>query len=320
MVSCAGKGDSHIVASYDNGVLPIPVMLPVSDSIGSKFPTVASHTRVDELVMDKLRKVGVVPSEVCTDSEFLRRVSLDLTGTLPTPDEVVRFTSDSSPDKRSAKIDELLKSPGYDAWWATKLCDYTGNSPRTVNLGGNINKNAGDVSRQWYQWLYKRVGENMPYDQIAAGIIMATSRSSPEQSYKDYAVEADSYFRADHPADYANHPTLAYFWQRRTVAQPTEKALAFTHTFMGVRLECAQCHKHPFDRWTKHDFEQFSAFFAPIAFNPGPQKGGKDSEEISYQSVSKDIKDKVTKEVEEQSPDTKDDPKKSQQLQQKAAQ
>jgi hypothetical protein len=317
LISCAGKGDSHIVASYDNGVVPVPVMLPVS--IGSKYPPVATRTRVDELVVDKLRKVGIVPSEVCTDSEFLRRVSLDLTGTLPTPDEVLRFTSDSSPNKRSAKIDELLKSPGYDAWWATRLCDYTGDSPRTVNLGGNINKNAGDVSRQWYQWLFKRVSENMPYDQIAAGIIMATSRSSPQQSYKDYTAEADSYFRADHPADYADHPTLAYFWQRRTVAQPTEKALAFTHTFLGVRLECAQCHKHPFDRWTKRDFEQFSAFFAPIVFNQGPKgKDAKDSQEVSYQSVSKDIKDKVTKEVEEKSPDTKDDPKKAQQLQQKA--
>jgi hypothetical protein len=133
LVSCVGKGDSHIVASYDNGVLPIPVMLPVSDSVGPSFPPVVTRTHVDELVVDKLRKVGIVPSEVCTDAEFLRRVSLDLTGTLPTPDEVVRFTSDPSPEKRSAKIDELLKGPAYAAWWATKLCDYTGNGPRTVN-------------------------------------------------------------------------------------------------------------------------------------------------------------------------------------------
>ncbi len=319
LVSCAGKGDNHIVAFYDNGVLPVPVMLPVSDSIGPGFPPVATATKVDELVVNKLRKVGIVPSDVCTDPEFLRRVSLDLTGTLPTPDEVVRFTGDSSPGKRAAKIDELLKSPGYAAWWTTRLCDYTGDSPRTVNLGGNINRNAGDASRQWYQWLFKRVSDNMPYDQIAAGIVLATSRSSPEQSYKDYTTEMDSYFRADHPADYADHPTLAYYWQRRTVAQPTEKALAFTHTFLGVRLECAQCHKHPFDRWTKRDFEQFSAFFSPIAFNPGPQtKDNKNSEQISYQSVTTEIKDKITKEVEEQSPESKDDPKKAQQLQQKA--
>jgi hypothetical protein len=159
----------------------------------------------------------------------------------------------------------------------------------------------------------------MPYDQIAAGIILATSRSSPEQSYKDYTLEMDSYFRGDHPADFAEHPTLPYFWERRTTIMPTEKALAFTHTFLGVRLECAQCHKHPFDRWTKRDFEQFSAFFAPIVYNPRPpSKDAKDAQEVSYQSLSKEIRDQVTRKVEEDpSPDAKD-PKKSQQIEQKA--
>ena len=71
----------------------------------------------------------------------------------------------------------------------------------------------------------------------------------------------DSYFRSNDPANFANHPTLPYFWQRRNVAVAEEKALAFSHTFLGVRLECAQCHKHPFDRWTKNDFKQFTAFF-----------------------------------------------------------
>src|SRR5665213_1053002 len=83
LVACTGKGDTHIVASYDNGVVPIPVMLPVSQFAGSHFPSVTASTRIDELVITKLRKVGIIPSGICTDAEFLRRVSLDLTGTLP---------------------------------------------------------------------------------------------------------------------------------------------------------------------------------------------------------------------------------------------
>ena len=82
-------------------------------------------------------------------------------------------------------------------WWTTKFCDYTGNSPRQLNFGGNINRNPGEVSRQWYDWIYKRVAENTPYDKMVADIVLATSRSSPDQSYKDYALEMDSYFRVE---------------------------------------------------------------------------------------------------------------------------
>ncbi len=130
LVTATGKGDSHIIASYDNGVLPIPVMLPVSNFASGAFPAGAPRDKVDELVLNKLHKMGIVPSDVCTDEEFLRRVSLDLTGTLPTPQQVVAFLDDHSTSKRSAKIDELLNSPAYAAWWATRFSDYTGNDSR----------------------------------------------------------------------------------------------------------------------------------------------------------------------------------------------
>jgi len=111
LISCTGKGDSHIVASYDNGVAPIPVMLPVSEFAGGNFPAIAARTKVDELVLNKLRKVGVIPSEICTDADFLRRVSIDLTGTLPTPDEITRFLAETSAGKRSAKIEQTASVP-----------------------------------------------------------------------------------------------------------------------------------------------------------------------------------------------------------------
>lgn len=300
LVTCAGKGDSHIVASYDNGVVPVPVMLPVSDLNGAKFPAVATHTKIDELVVNKLRKMGIAPSPVCTDAEFLRRVSLDLTGTLPTPDEVTKFIADPSSNKRSAKVEELLNTPAYAAWWTTKFCDYTGNSPRELNIGGNFNRNPGEMSRQWYDWIYKRVANNVPYDQVVADIVLAMSRTSAEQDYRDYSVAMDAYFRSEHPESYADHPTLPYFWQRRNVQLPQDKALAFSHAFMGVKLECAQCHKHPFDRWTKQDFAQFTAFFTPITNGARPPMKG---EEVTYQSLTKELTEKATAEVEGKPPE-----------------
>ena len=83
-VKIVGKGDSHVVAFYDNGVLPLPVMLPVSDQVGTKYPKVKASTPIDKAIATKLQKVGIVPSEIATDQEFLRRVTLDVTGTLPT--------------------------------------------------------------------------------------------------------------------------------------------------------------------------------------------------------------------------------------------
>ena len=85
-----------------------------------------------------------------------------------------------------------------------------------------------------------------------------------------------SYFRKEHPADFAQRETMPWFWMRQNVVKPEEKALAFAHTFLGVRIECAQCHKHPFDQWTKTDFEQFQAFFSGVA--AGGTKGGEGDE------------------------------------------
>ncbi len=226
-------------------------------------------TEVDRLIVEKLRKLGIVPSEVCTDEEFLRRVSLDMTGTLPTPEEVRAFQADNDPDKRARKIDELLERPTYAAWWTNRLCDVLGNS------GGNFQgQNGGnDYARLWYEWMYRRIAENMPYDELIAGIVLASSRE-PDQDYEEYAAEMSSYFRKDDPADFAERDTMPYFWARRNLRQPEEKALGFSYAFLGVRLECSQCHKHPFDQWTQQDFQQFQAFFEPIRYGASSDSAG----------------------------------------------
>jgi len=324
LVTSKEKGDTHIVAFYDNGVEPVPVMLPVSTK---PFPSISTHTKVDELIVQKLRKAGIVPSDVATDAEFLRRVSLDVTGTLPAPKEIEAFLADKSKDKRTKKIDELLSRPAYAGWWATKLCDFTGNSPRQINnvLQGGKNLN-GTMSRQWYDWIYKRIADNAPYDEMAAGIILATSRSSPTQTFQQYVEEMGSYFRQDHPADFTARPNMPYYWQRRNLQKPEEKSLAFAHTFLGVRIECAECHKHPFDQWTKTDFAQFKEFFTGVAYGPrndqkGPNKAAPNTvanaadaqvpAEMTYASLQKEIKEKVTASLSGQ----EIDPKKNQEQQ-----
>ena len=267
VVESKGVGDTHIVVFYDNGVVCVPVLRPVSNLAGDPYPPVATPTRIDELVVARLKKLSIVPSAVCSDEEFLRRVSLDLTGTLPTSAEVLAFTTDTATDKRRTKIDELLGRPTYAAWWATRLGDWTGNGEATGPVGGEQGLRRR-FSEQWYRWLHRRLAENVPYDQIVAGIVLATSRR-PEQSFEDYCAEMSSYFRKDKPADFAARETMPFFWSRRALGPSEEKARAFAYSFLGVRLECAQCHKHPFDQWTKQDFDQFAAFFSGVKYGAG---------------------------------------------------
>ncbi|MFO0902099.1 MAG: DUF1549 and DUF1553 domain-containing protein [Pirellulales bacterium] len=256
-------GDTHVVVFYDNAVVPIPVLRPVSDKVGAKYPAVAAPTKVDELVVEKLRKLGIVPSDACTDAEFLRRVSLDLTGTLPSAADVEKFLQSTSPNKRAEKIDELLETPAYAAWWTTKLCDFTGNNDRQLNNVNNVATNA--ASQGWYDWIYKRVADNAPYDKIAEGIILGQSRK-PEQSYTDYCREMSELYRPGSDGQFADQPSMPYYWARQNIRQTEDKAIAFAYSFMGVRIQCAQCHKHPFDQWSKEDFDQFKPFFAYVRF------------------------------------------------------
>jgi hypothetical protein len=264
VVECVTKGDTHIVAFYDNGVTPVSAMFPVSDYVGPNYPEVATPTRVDQLIVNKLKKLGITPSEVCTDAEFLRRASLDVTGTLPTPKEIEAFLKDSSPDKRKKKIDELLERPGYAAWWTTKLCDVTGQSLNQLVEQSALYQRA--MFKAWYDWLYTRVERNVAYDKIVEGIVLAKGRD-PGQSYEDYTKQMASLARGDGAEDFSKRETMPFYWMRRNVQKAEEKSLNFAYAFLGVRMQCAECHKHPFDQWTQQDFQQFTAFFTPVQYN-----------------------------------------------------
>ncbi|MBI1313337.1 DUF1549 domain-containing protein [bacterium] len=261
VVTSKDRGDTHIVAFYDHAVSVAQVLTPVSDQVGEKYPDIETPTRIDELIVAKLRRLGIVPAPLCTDTEFLRRISLDMTGTLPTPQEVKAFVAGTLPDKRLRKIDELLERPTYTARWATKLCEITGNSPRHFE----DNAPPAEYARNWYEWIARRVRENVPYDKLVAGIVLGRSRESSE-SYEDYVTQESAYYRTDSPDDFTARETMPYYWAKRTSRMPEERALNFSYAFLGVRIECAQCHKHPFDRWTQDDFRHFTAFFEPIGY------------------------------------------------------
>src|SRR5206468_4786787 len=179
----------------------------------------------------------IVPAELCSDAEFLRRLSLDMTGTLPTPQEIEAFVADASSDKRTIKIEELLARPTYVARWTTKLCEITGNSPRHFQDQAPPE----EYSRNWYEWIARRVSKNVPYDELVAGIVLGRSRR-PGQSYQDYIAEQSAYYRAEDPTDFAARETMPYYWAKHNTRMPEERALNFGYAFLGVRIECAQCH------------------------------------------------------------------------------
>ncbi len=276
LVTSTDPGDTHVVISYDSAVVPVPVIRPVSKLVGSKYPETPTPTKVDELVVSKLSKLGVVQSDLCTDAEFLRRVSLDLTGTLPTAAEAEAFLNNPSPNKRSEKIEELLSTPAYAAWWTTKLCDWTGNNDTQLNNVGM----RGKTAQEWYDWIYKRVAENVSYDEIVEDIVLATSRE-PGQSYTEYCESMSELYREGSEKTFADRPSMPYYWARTNLRQPEEKAIGFAYTFLGIRIQCAQCHKHPFDQWSKDDFDAFKGFFTRITLSRnGAGQARKEYDEI----------------------------------------
>ena len=266
LVGSTGAGDTHIISFYDNAVFSCRLLLPVSDRTGPDCPPALAPTRIDELVVAKLSKLGVVPAELSSDEEFLRRVSLDMIGTLPTAGDVTTFVKDPSSDKRSKKIDELLETPAYAQWWTVRLSDLTGSNAQYLGTT-DVNRPAAE---QWNAWLHRRLDENIGWDRISAGIILAKSRR-PAQTYEEYTWEQSSYLRTKSPADFTSLDNpMHYYWFRNNNQEPTDRALSVGYVFLGVRLQCAQCHKHPFDQWSKDDFDKFTQFFTRIQMGIAP--------------------------------------------------
>lgn len=268
-VSAVRPGDTALVVSYRGQIRAIRILVPVELAAGFVYPHLQESNFVDREVFAKLRQLNIVPSDLSEDAEFLRRVTIDTIGCLPSPDEIRVFLADSDPCKRERKIEELLTHPLHAALWATKFCDLTGNNTDSLEPPNPLKPKR---SQMWHDWFRKRIAENMPYDDIVKGVLCATSRDglSPEEwlrQTKSIEEKAEKSFSSD----YAERPSLDLFWRRQqavTIQEWGEKTAA---AFLGVRLECAQCHKHPFDRWTQADYRSYANIFSQVAFGVSPE-------------------------------------------------
>lgn len=259
-VKALGIGDTILLARYRGD--PVMSQLLVPGAPKGDFPAVKEHNFIDRHVLARLRQLNIHPAELCDDTTFLRRVCLDVTGALPTPDEVRAFQADTSPDRRARKIEELLNRPGYSALWATKFADIL--RPANFDTKSGLNENAS--ARRAYEWLRARMKENTPYDQLVERILLATSlEGRPAETWVQEVqslIAEDADKKAALPA-YAQRKTLDLYWQRPG-ALGVKGTLQVAHAFLGLRMECAQCHRHPHDVWQQDDLLSFANFFMPI--------------------------------------------------------
>lgn len=192
---------------------------------------------VDTHVFENLRQIGIPPSEVCDDSTFIRRVTLDIIGRLPNEKESLEFFSSQEENKRDILIDRLLRNPGYADYFASKW----------TPLLKNRRDEASDITANFafHAWMRDSLLSNVPYDQIVRELLAATGTV-------------------------VGNPPVA--WYKR-VKDPKEQLEDIAQLFLGVRMQCAQCHHHPFERWSQDDYYSFAAFFSQIGRKPTGVRG-----------------------------------------------
>jgi hypothetical protein len=269
VIKAIRPGGTSIVVSYRGNVLPVRVLIPMDAPPGFVYPKVPTVNYIDREVFARLKQLNMVPSELASDTEFLRRVYLDTIGTLPTPDEVRDFLANKNPNKRAQKIDELLAHPLHAALWASKFCDITGNNTNALEQPVQLKPKR---SQMWHDWFRKRLAENMPYDEIVRGVLCATSRDGKSpQEWLDQVKVIDEEATKGFSSSYAQRPSLDLFWRRQQIVPIEQWGEKTAAAFMGIRLECAQCHKHPFDRWSQAEYRSHANIFSQVAFNVSPE-------------------------------------------------
>lgn len=256
-------GDAGLTVLYRGSVQALRVLVPAPGQPGG-YPRVPEVNYIDREVFAKLKLLNMVPSDLASDEVFIRRVTIDTIAQLPTPDEVRAFVADADAAKREKLVDRLLAHPLHAALWATKLSDVTGNNTQALE---NPQQTQPKRSQMWHDWLRKRVADNTPYDAIVRDILTATSADGmTAEEWLAFVKKVDEQSSQGFKTDYPEKKTLDLFW-RRQQQQPVEiwgeKVAA---AFLGVRLECAQCHKHPTDRWTQEDYWAFANIFGQVTF------------------------------------------------------
>lgn len=220
-------GEAAVMASYMGSVSVFRALLPRAEKIAD-YPKLPENNFIDGLVFKKLKKLNILPSDLADDADYLRRVYLDVIGTLPTPAETRKFLADKSADKRSKLVDELLQRPEFADYWALKWADLLRVDRQVLGHKGAYG---------FYRWIRDSIARNKPLDQFAREIIAAEgplAENGPANFYK-------------------------------VVARPGDRSSTLSQVFLGLRIACAECHHHPFDRWSQTDYYGMQAFFAPVA-------------------------------------------------------
>lgn len=220
-------GTTSVMIRFQEHVAVFMATIP----LGKPTPNLPTpHNFIDEHIFAKLKILGLPPSEGADDSTFLRRVTLDITGRLPTLDETQTFLADKQSDKRARKIDDLLQSSGYADLFASKWAGILRNK-----AGGNLEQVARETFG-FHSWIRSSLSENKPFDQFVTELI--TARGKP-----------------------GTNPAVSWY---RAVKDPKDQMSDIAQVFLGVRIQCAQCHHHPYEKWSQDDFYGFQAFFTTI--------------------------------------------------------
>ena len=201
----------------------------VPERPGFVWQDVPVHNYVDEAIFAKLKQLRMQPSALCNDSVFLRRAHLDLLGMTPTADEARAFLADQRADKRSRLVDALLQRPEFADFWALKWSDVLRNEEKTLDKKG---------VQAFHHWIRQAIADGKPLNEFAREIIAARGST--------YAHPAANFYRA--------------------LRDPQARAEAAGQVFLGIRLQCARCHNHPFDQWTQNDYHSLAAFFARVDY------------------------------------------------------
>ena len=255
VVKAGQRGEAYITARFETFTVGAQ-MLVVPKGLKFTWPEIPENNYVDQLVNAKLKKLRITPSDLCDDASFIRRAYIDITGALPKTEEVREFVDNMSSGKRTDLIDKLLDQKEFSDLWVMKFAEL-------LQIRSNNDQFTYKPALLYYNWLQEKFTKNTPIDQIV----------------KDLLTADGSNFK---------NPAASYFQIEKETLKTSENV---AQVFMGMRIQCAQCHNHPFDRWTMNDYYGFAAFFPQVS-----RKIGDDPREsIIYAKADGEVKHPITK-------------------------
>lgn len=253
-ITAGQRGEVFVQARFAEFNVGAQVVV-IPKGLAYQWPNVAAFNYIDDAVHTKLRKLRLLPSGVCDDATFVRRAFIDITGTLPTSDDLGKYAADKQAGRRERLVDQLLGRQEFAELWVMKMAEM-------LEIRSRDNQVYPKAAFVYYEWLRDQMLANVPLDQIVRNLLTGSGSNLREPAANYYQIEPDTLKLAENTAQ----------------------------IFMGMRIQCAQCHNHPFDRWTMNDYYSFAAFFAQIGRKPGDDP----RESIIYDRSDGEVKHPVT--------------------------